>query len=45
MNPSTPKKVLEEIISYYHGGQQDVVLNAVMKNPNVASGTIQLQVR
>ncbi|MEQ3527970.1 hypothetical protein [Pseudoalteromonas sp. XMcav11-Q] len=45
MNPSTPKKVLEEIISYYHGGQQDVVLNAVMKNPNVASGKVQLQVR
>ncbi|MDW7549787.1 hypothetical protein J8Z24_04815 [Pseudoalteromonas sp. SCSIO 43201] len=43
-NPSTPKKVLEEIIGYYQGGQQDVVINAVLRNPNVANGSTKLRV-
>ncbi|PCK31778.1 hypothetical protein [Pseudoalteromonas piscicida] len=43
-NPSTPKKVLEEIVGYYQDGQQDVVINAILRNPNVVNGNIQLRV-
>ncbi|MEI5639253.1 MULTISPECIES: hypothetical protein [unclassified Pseudoalteromonas] len=43
-NPSTPKSVLEEVLSQYQGGQLDMMLNAVMRNPKVISGEVTLQV-
>ncbi|WP_440055418.1 hypothetical protein ACSLBF_04550 [Pseudoalteromonas sp. T1lg65] len=44
-NPSTPKAILEEIIDSYQGGQQEIIINAVMANPLIASGEVTLHVK